>query len=87
MMSPWLTRIPLRMPGRESTQVPVMRRETPLMAHDNQVAIATLPADELDDTVACRLHPSADRRTVVNPFVRTPGLQYRVKTGVLKSRK
>ena len=49
-----------------------------VVAHDDQVAVAALPAGELDDAVADRAYPRARGRRVVHALVRAPGSVQRV---------
>ena len=55
------------------------------MAHNRDVAIATLATDESDMTVSSDAYPGSDGRAVVDPFMRAPCLEYRVKSRVCES--
>ena len=56
----------------------VQRRVFTGMLHYHRLAVAAFRAAECDATVACRLDRCSGWRRVVDPFVRSPFLQYRM---------
>src|SRR5262245_62891308 len=66
--------------GGEAREVAVPGRRLRLVAQDHEVAVAAaVTARELDHAVAGRLDPRAGGSAVVDPAVRPPGAEHRVK--------
>src|SRR5258706_4177371 len=72
-------------PLAESRQVRVQRFIAIGMAHDHDVAIASLAADEGDMTIGSGAYAGTGGCAIVDTLVRTPCLEYRMESRVGKS--
>ena len=69
----------------ESRQVRVQSFIPIGMAHNRDVAIASLVTDESDMTISSDAYPGTDGRAVVDPLVGAPSLEHRVEACVCES--